>query len=217
MAGADCRINLRPCSRLRVDRKGFALVAIRVTLVASRQLSCGRSRVGRRRVPGDSDCVDCPWRGSWGGGGVEEPKRSRAGGGAGGGGRLGLRRVVVAGRVWAGEFQVTHGNRRCRGGGLRVGRRVEPLRGSAGASPAWVGVPLDSALPARPRRCRRVAALTSSGACPPRLSAQVPFYCIEQPHPRQQSPPIRAGALPVWVGVRSPCRCESSPPGVLPV
>src|SRR6218665_151568 len=163
MAGADCRINLRPCSRLRVDRKVFALVAIRVTLVASRQLSWGRARVGRGRV------------------------------------------------------EVRRGNRGGGGGGLVVGRRVEPLRGSAGASPAWVGVPLDSALPARPRRCRRVAALTSSGACPPRLSAQVPFYCIEQPHPRQQSPPIRAGALPVWVGVRSPCRCESSPPGVLPV
>src|SRR6218665_2381062 len=130
MAGADCRINLRPCSRLRVDRKVFALVAIRVTLVASRQLSCGRSRVGRRRVPVDSDCVDCLWRGAGG----EEGFKSRTGKGG-----------VAGGGVWAGEFQVTNGNRRCRGGGLRVGRRVEPLRGSAGASPAWVGVPLDSA------------------------------------------------------------------------
>src|SRR6218665_3161375 len=168
MAGADCRINLRPCSRLRVDRKVFALVAIRVTLVASRQLSCGRSRVGRRRVPVDSDCVDCLWRGAGG----EERFKSRTG--------------------------------------------IGGVEGGGGVS-GGVGVPLDSAPPARPRRCRRVAALTSSGACPPRLSAQVPFYCIEQPHPRQQSPPIRAGALPVWVGVRSPCRCESSPPGVLPV
>src|SRR6218665_2212131 len=178
MAGAGCRINLRPCSRLRGGRKVFVLVAIRVTLVASRQLSCGRSRVGRRRVPVDSDCVDCLWRGAGGEGRFKVPKGNRGGGGGG---------------VWGGEFKVTNGNRRCRGGGLRVGRRVEPLRGSAGASPAWVGVPLDSALPARPRRCRRVAALTSSGACPPRLSAQVPFYCIEQPHPRQQSPRIRAG------------------------
>src|SRR6218665_3030009 len=131
MAGAGCRINLRPCSRLRGGRKVFVLVAIRVTLVASRQLSCGRSRVGRRRVPVDSDCVDCLWRGACGAGGF----KARTGNGGGGG-----------------------------GGGVRVGRRVEPLRGSAGASPAWVGVPLDSALPARPRRCRRVAALTSSGA-----------------------------------------------------
>src|SRR6218665_3001523 len=81
MAGADCRINLRPCSRLRVDRKVFALVAIRVTLVASRQLSCGRSRVGRRRVPVDSDCVDCLWRGAGG----AEGFKARNGNGEGGG------------------------------------------------------------------------------------------------------------------------------------